>query len=165
MTAATVRAPHDGAGTSPDADAPMAGDLEVPRPLRLVLTAGWNLTESVGLPVAAYAVAAYAVAAWAGGRDAGMVAGLVAIWLTAVIRKVAAFFLGTRTLESMREFGILPDFAGVVVSDRYHTGRDRSLSLTARRVNAYVQMAGPARQFAVTDRGGRKKIPWSLALC
>jgi hypothetical protein len=61
----------------------MAGDLEVPRPLRLVLTAGWNLAESIGLPVAAYAVAA-----WADGRDAGMVAGLVAIWLTAVIRKV-----------------------------------------------------------------------------
>jgi hypothetical protein len=61
----------------------MGGDLEVPRPLRLILTAGWNLTESVGLPVAAYAVAA-----WAGGRDAGMVAGLVAIWVTAVIRKV-----------------------------------------------------------------------------
>jgi hypothetical protein len=61
----------------------MGGDLEVPRPLRLVLTAGWNLTESVGLPVAAYAVAA-----WAGGRDAGMVAGLVVIWVTAVIRKV-----------------------------------------------------------------------------
>ena len=26
-----------------------AGDLELPRPLRLLLTAGWNLTESVGL--------------------------------------------------------------------------------------------------------------------
>ncbi len=60
----------------------MAGDLEVPRPLRLLLTAGWSLGESVGLPVAAYAVAA-----WLGGRDAGLVAGLVAIWLTAVIRK------------------------------------------------------------------------------
>jgi hypothetical protein len=62
----------------------MAGYLEVPRPLRLILTAGWNLTESAGLPVAAYALAA-----WAGGRDAGLVAGLAAIWLTAVIRKVA----------------------------------------------------------------------------
>ena len=48
------------------------------------LTAGWNLTESVGLPVAAYALAA-----WLGGRDAGLVAGLAAIWLTAAIRKVA----------------------------------------------------------------------------
>ncbi|MGH3289040.1 MAG: IS66 family transposase [Streptosporangiaceae bacterium] len=31
----------------------------------------------------------------------------------------SAFFLGTRSLKSMREFGILPDFAGVLVSDRY----------------------------------------------
>jgi hypothetical protein len=83
MTAATVRAPHDGTGPFPTASARMAGDLEVPRPLRLVLTAGWNLTESVGLPVAAYAVAA-----WLAGRDAGLIAGLAAIWLTAVIRKV-----------------------------------------------------------------------------
>jgi transposase len=29
------------------------------------------------------------------------------------------FFLGQRTLESFRDFGILPDFGGVVVSDRY----------------------------------------------
>jgi hypothetical protein len=62
---------------------PMAEDLELPRPLRLLLTAGWNVSESVGLPVAAYAIAA-----WLGGRNAGLVAGLVAIWLTAAIRKV-----------------------------------------------------------------------------
>jgi hypothetical protein len=84
MTAAKVRTRHDGAGSSLAASARMAGDLEVPRPLRLILTAGWNLTESVGLPVAAYALAA-----WLGGRDAGLVAGLAAIWLTAAIRKVA----------------------------------------------------------------------------
>ena len=60
MTAATVRAFHVGAGASPAVGTPMAGDLEVPRPLRLVLTAGWNLAESAGLPVAAYAVAAWA---------------------------------------------------------------------------------------------------------
>jgi transposase len=29
------------------------------------------------------------------------------------------FFLGSRTLESFRDFGILPGFGGVVVSDRY----------------------------------------------
>jgi len=62
----------------------MAQDLEVPRPLRLLLTAGWSLTESAGLPVGAYAVAA-----WIDGRNAGLVAGLLATWLTAVIRKVA----------------------------------------------------------------------------
>src|SRR3984957_15022673 len=83
MTGATAREYDDGAGPLPAGSARMGGDLEIPRPLRLILTAGWNLTESVGLPVAAYAVAA-----WADGRDAGMVAGLVAIWVTAIVRKV-----------------------------------------------------------------------------
>ena len=31
----------------------------------------------------------YVVAAWLDGRDTGLVAGLVAIWLTVVIRKIA----------------------------------------------------------------------------
>ena len=31
----------------------------------------------------------------------------------------SAFWLGTRSLETMREAGILPSFAGIVVSDRY----------------------------------------------
>jgi hypothetical protein len=84
MTGTTPREHDDGAGPFPATSAGTAGDLEVPRPLRLVLTAGWNLAESAGLPVAAYAVAA-----WAGGRGAGVVAGLAVIWLTAVIRKVA----------------------------------------------------------------------------
>jgi hypothetical protein len=84
MTAGMKSAPHDGALPLRAASACMAGYLEVPRPLRLILTAGWNLTESAGLPVAAYALAA-----WIDGRDAGLVAGLAAIWLTAVIRKVA----------------------------------------------------------------------------
>jgi hypothetical protein len=84
MMAAKVRASHYRAGFFPAASGCMAGDLEVPRPLRLVLTAGWNLAESVGLPLAAYAFAA-----WLGGRAAGLIAGLVAIWLTAVTRKVA----------------------------------------------------------------------------
>ena len=84
MTAATVRAAHDGTGPFPAANARMAGDLEVPRPLRLILIAGWSLAESVGLPVAAGALAA-----WLYGRDGGLLAALIAIWLTAVIRKVA----------------------------------------------------------------------------
>jgi len=79
MAAATVRAHDDGAGSLA-----AAGDLELPRPLRLLLTAGWSLAESVGLPVAGYLVAA-----WIDGRNAGLVAGLAVIWLTAVIRKVA----------------------------------------------------------------------------
>ena len=84
MTAAPNRARHDAARAFPAGVACMAGYLEVPRPLRLIFTVGWNLTESVGLPVAAYALAA-----WLAGRDAGLVAGLAAIWLTAIIRKVA----------------------------------------------------------------------------
>jgi hypothetical protein len=83
MTAAPNRARDDAARAFPAVGC-MAGYLEVPRPLRLILTVGWNLTESVGLPVAAYALAA-----WLAGRDAGLVAGLAAIWLTAIIRKVA----------------------------------------------------------------------------
>ena len=66
------------------ADALAAECLEVPRPLRLLLTAGWSLTESVGLPAAAYILAA-----WLDGRDAGLVAGLAALWLTAAIRKAS----------------------------------------------------------------------------
>ena len=84
MTAATVRAGHDGAGSVSAAHARTADDLEVPRPLRLILIAGWSLAESAGLPVAAYASAV-----WIYGRDGGLVAALAAIWLTAVIRKVA----------------------------------------------------------------------------
>jgi transposase len=33
--------------------------------------------------------------------------------------RLSAFWLGTRSLDSMEEAGILPDFAGIVVSDRY----------------------------------------------
>jgi hypothetical protein len=91
MTAAMVRAPHDGGGSFPAANGRMAEDLEIPRPLRLLLTAGWSLAESVGLPVAAYTAAG-----WLDGRNAGLVAGLVAIWLTAVIRKAA-----TRSVPSL----------------------------------------------------------------
>jgi hypothetical protein len=57
-----------------------------PRPLRLVLTAGWSLAKSAGLPAAAYII----LAAWLARRDASLVAGLAAIWLIAVIRKAAA---------------------------------------------------------------------------
>jgi len=37
----------------------------------------------------------------------------------AFTERYSAFFLGARSLESMRDFGILPSFRGVVVSDRY----------------------------------------------
>lgn len=65
--------------------ATMAEWLELPRPLQLARTAGWNLGESAGLPLAAYALGG-----WLGGRDAGLVAGLAAIWIAAAIRKLAS---------------------------------------------------------------------------
>jgi hypothetical protein len=58
-------------------------DLELPRPWRLTLTAGWNIAESLGLPVAAYAIGAKL-----GGSDVGMIAATAEIWLTAVVRKL-----------------------------------------------------------------------------
>ena len=57
--------------------------LELPRPARLLRTAGVNLTESFGLPTGGYLLAA-ALA----GRNAGLWAMLAAIWLTAVLRKL-----------------------------------------------------------------------------
>jgi hypothetical protein len=63
---------------------PVPEHLELPRPLRLLGTFAWSLTESAGLPVAAYAVAG-----WLGGRDAGLLAGLVVTWATMAIRKAA----------------------------------------------------------------------------
>jgi hypothetical protein len=60
----------------------MAEHLELPRPWRLMLTAGWNLAESLGLPVAGY----FAGAAL-DGRDAGMIAATAVVWLTVIARK------------------------------------------------------------------------------
>ena len=59
-------------------------DLELPGPWRLVLTAGWNLAESLGLPVAGYLAGAAL-----GGQPAGMVAATCVAWLTVAVRKVA----------------------------------------------------------------------------
>jgi uncharacterized membrane protein len=58
-------------------------DLELPPPLSLVRTTTLNLMESIGFPIAALVVGAYL-----GGRNVGLLAGLGATWLTAVIRKV-----------------------------------------------------------------------------
>src|SRR5271155_2475695 len=57
--------------------------LELPRPVHLMRTTGWNLAESFGLPLAAYAIAA-----WLWGRDVGVLAMLAAIWVTAGLRKL-----------------------------------------------------------------------------
>jgi hypothetical protein len=58
------------------------GDLILPRPALLALTAGWNLAESLGLPVVAYFAGEQV-----GGQGAGMVAATATIWLTAAFRK------------------------------------------------------------------------------
>src|ERR1700729_1767358 len=61
----------------------MAEHLELPRPCRLMLTAGWNLAESLGIPVVGYFLGAQL-----GGRDVGMLAATAVVWLTVVGRKV-----------------------------------------------------------------------------
>jgi hypothetical protein len=58
--------------------------VELPRPVKLLRTTGWNLFESFGLPLGGYALAS-----WVWGRNAGVLAMLGAIWVTAAIRKVA----------------------------------------------------------------------------
>ena len=67
----------------PDAAVPR-DDLEFPRPWRLILTAGWNLAEALGLPVAGYLLGAML-----GGLAVGMVAATGVVWLTVAVRKVA----------------------------------------------------------------------------
>lgn len=62
----------------------MRDHIELPRPLRLLCTLAWSLIESAGLPLGALVVFA-----WLYGRDAGLLAGLGATWLTALIRKLA----------------------------------------------------------------------------
>jgi hypothetical protein len=61
----------------------MAEHLELPCPWRLALTAGWNLAESLGLPVAGYFLGEQF-----GGRNAGMLAATAVVWLTVIGRKV-----------------------------------------------------------------------------
>jgi hypothetical protein len=65
--------------------------VELPRPVRLLRTAGWSVAESFGLPTGGYALAA-----WLAGRDAGLWTLLGVIWLTAGIR-----LLVTRSVPSL----------------------------------------------------------------
>ena len=62
----------------------MAECLEVARPWRLLRTAGWSIGEAAGIPLAAY-LGVDAIA----GRAAGVLAGLVAVWLVLAVRKLA----------------------------------------------------------------------------
>ena len=65
--------------------------VELPRPVRLLRTAGWSLAESFGLPTGGYALAG-----WLAGRDAGLWTMLGVIWLTAGTR-----LLLTRSLPTL----------------------------------------------------------------
>ena len=65
--------------------------VELPRPMRLLRTAGVSLGESFGLPTGGYILAA-----WLAGRDAGLWTLLGVIWLTAGIR-----LLLTRSVPSL----------------------------------------------------------------
>jgi len=68
----------------PDAGVLVApGDLELPAPAWLALTAGWNFAESLGLPLVAYAAGERL-----GGQGLGMAAATAMVWLTAAARKV-----------------------------------------------------------------------------
>jgi hypothetical protein len=62
---------------------PAVDHLDLPAPARLALTAGWNLAESLGLPVIAYLIGERL-----GGQGAGMAAAAAIMWLTAIARKV-----------------------------------------------------------------------------
>src|SRR5260370_15577531 len=59
-----------------------AGDLGLPAPARLALTAGWSLAESLGLPVVAYAGGERLA-----GQGAGMPAAAAPLWVAARRRK------------------------------------------------------------------------------
>jgi hypothetical protein len=61
----------------------VAEDLEMPRPARLVRTTAWSLIESAGLPIGALALFG-----WLWGRNAGLIAGVVVVWIIAIIRKI-----------------------------------------------------------------------------
>jgi uncharacterized membrane protein len=87
-----TRARHDPPRDTPVADDSLVpadpaallatGDLQLPAPARLALTAGWNLAESLGLPLVAYAVGERL-----GGQGAGMAVATASVWLTAAVRK------------------------------------------------------------------------------
>jgi hypothetical protein len=60
------------------------GQLGLPSPWRLLVMVGWNLGESLGLPVAGYLVGAAL-----SGQAAGMVVATAVVWLTALVRRLA----------------------------------------------------------------------------
>jgi hypothetical protein len=77
------RGQPDHSSPSESDDGPGPGQVDLPAPGRLLLAVGWNLAESLGLPVAGYGVAA-AIS----GQAAGMVVATVIVWLTALVRRL-----------------------------------------------------------------------------
>jgi hypothetical protein len=63
----------------------MRNCLEIARPWPLLRTASWSLAEAAGIPAAAY----LGVSALAGSA-AGVIAGLLAVWLMVVARKLVS---------------------------------------------------------------------------
>ena len=61
----------------------MAEHVELPRPWRLLRTAGWNLTEALGLPAIGY-IAGDLIA----GKDAAVLGATAVLWLVIIVRKV-----------------------------------------------------------------------------
>jgi hypothetical protein len=59
--------------------------IELPHPRRLLWTAAWNMAESVGLPFGVYVVVTDVVS-----PDAGLLAGLVVVWLLIAVRKLVS---------------------------------------------------------------------------
>jgi hypothetical protein len=59
--------------------------LELPHPRRLLWTAAWSMAESVGLPFGVYVVVTDVVS-----PDAGLLAGLIVVWLLIAIRKLVS---------------------------------------------------------------------------
>jgi hypothetical protein len=81
---ATLQLPcRPGLPGTEDARVATREDLELPRLWRLVLTAGWNFTESLGLPAAGYVIGAIL-----GGQAVGMVVATGVLWVTVALRKV-----------------------------------------------------------------------------
>jgi hypothetical protein len=79
----SVDVPAVGGALVPAAALTAAGDLELPAPAWLALTAGWNFAESLGLPLLAYLAGERL-----GGEGPGMAAATAVVWLTAAVRKV-----------------------------------------------------------------------------
>lgn len=141
--------------------------LEFPRPGRLLLTAGWNLAESIGLPIAGYLVGAYL-----GGQAVGMVVATAVVWLTVIARKVftrsvpgllmiSALVLTLQTAlvvatGSVLLFLLQFPLANLVLCLLFARTAPTGRPLVARLAAEVVALRQPARQHPGLDRFFRK---------